>query len=175
MKLTRWGLVPSWAQDTSIGNRMINARAETLDQKPSFKHLLSLRRCAVPANGFYEWRREGNRKVPMHIRRRDRQPFTFAGLWDVWRQPEGGELYTFTIITTEANSLPRSIHHRMPVIMDNLVASQWLDPVFTTTKTLYFLLRPCPSEWIEAHEVSTLVNNPANNSVDCIRPVQDDE
>jgi putative SOS response-associated peptidase YedK len=171
MKLMRWGLVPSWAQDPSIGNRMINARAETLAEKPSFKGLLSSQRCLVPANGFYEWRREGKRKIPMHIVRRDRQPFAFAGLWDMWREPEGSELFTFTIITTQANALLRPIHVRMPLIMDDLAGAQWLDPVFTTSRTLSFLLQPCPSEWIEAHEVSTLVNNPANDSAECIQAV----
>jgi putative SOS response-associated peptidase YedK len=153
----RWGLVPSWVKDPSIGNRMINARAETLAEKLSFKRLLGSRRCLVPANGFYEWRREGKRKIPMHIVRKDRQPFTFAGLWDKRRELERGELYSFTIITTEANALLRPIHDRMPVIMDDLAAAQWLDPVFTTSKTLSVLLQPYPSEWIEAYEVSTLL------------------
>jgi putative SOS response-associated peptidase YedK len=146
LKLMRWGLVPSWAKDRPIGNRMINARAETLAEKPSFKQLLSSRRCLVPANGFYEWRREGQRKIPMHVVRKDRQPFAFAALWDMWREPEGGELFTFTIITTQANALLRPIHERMPVIMDDLAGAQWLDPVFTTSRTLSFLLQPCPSE-----------------------------
>jgi putative SOS response-associated peptidase YedK len=115
VKLMRWGLVPSWAPDPSIGNRMINARCETLTEKPSFKQLLGTHRCLVLADGFYEWRREGKGKAPMRIVMKDRQPFTFAGLWDVWRgDPEAGELYTFTIITTHANSLLRPIHHRMP-------------------------------------------------------------
>ena len=170
VKLMRWGLVPSWAEDPSIGNRMINARCETLAEKPSFKHLLSSRRCLIPANGFFEWRREGKRKVPMRVTRKDREPFLFAGLWDVWRQPEGGELFTFTIITTEANSLLRPIHNRMPVILNNLAAAQWLDPVFTTAKTLEILSQTLPAESMEAYEVSLLVNDPRNDSPACIEP-----
>ena len=115
VKLMRWGLVPSWSQDSAIGNRLINARCETLTEKPSFKQLLGTRRCLIPAYGFYEWRREGKSKVPLRIVMKDRQLFTFAGLWDVWRgDPEAGELYTFTIITTDANALLRPIHNRMP-------------------------------------------------------------
>jgi putative SOS response-associated peptidase YedK len=115
----RWGLVPSWAQDPSIGQRMINARAETLLEKPSFKQLVATRRCLVPADGFYEWRREGNRKVPMWFYLKDRKPFAFPGLWDSWLDRDTGtQLYTFTIITTRANALVRRIHDRMPVIYD---------------------------------------------------------
>ena len=149
---------------------MINARAETLAEKPSFKHLLGSRRCLVPAGGFYEWRAEGKRKVPMRVTRKDKKPLLFAGLWDAWREPEGGELFTFTIVTTEANSLLRHIHNRMPVILDNLVAAQWLDPVFTTTKTLEILLQPFPSQLMEAYEVSLLVNDPRNDSPARIEP-----
>jgi putative SOS response-associated peptidase YedK len=170
VKLMRWGLVPSWSQDPSIGNRMINARCETLDQKPSFKHLLGSRRCLVPADGFYEWRREGKGKVPMRVRLKGQRPFTFAGLWDVWRDPDGEELYSFTIITTDANKLLRPIHNRMPVILEDLAAKQWLDPVFTSLRTLSFLLHPFPSELMEAYEVSRLVNDPKNDSPACIEP-----
>jgi putative SOS response-associated peptidase YedK len=117
---------------------MINARCETLAEKPSFKQLLGTRRCLIPAYGFYEWRREGKSKVPLRIVMKDRQLFTFAGLWDVWRgDPEFGELYTFTIITTDANTLLRPIHHRMPVIIDSLGPTTWLDPVVSNPGTLY--------------------------------------
>ena len=141
MKLMRWGLVPSWAPDPSIGNRMINARCETLTEKPSFKQLLGTHRCLVPADGFYEWRREGKGKVPMRIVMKDRQLFNFAGLWDVWRgDPEGGELYTFTIITTNANALLRPIHNRMPVIVDSLATNHWLHPGDISSSMLSILL-----------------------------------
>jgi putative SOS response-associated peptidase YedK len=117
-KMMKWGLVPSWAPDPSIGNRMINARAETLLDKPSFKRLAQSRRCVVPADGFYEWRREGKRKVPVWIHRKDRKPFAFAGLWDTWRDLSDGEfLHTLTIITTDPNNLIKLIHNRMPVIL----------------------------------------------------------
>jgi putative SOS response-associated peptidase YedK len=171
MKLMRWGLVPSWAPDSSIGNRMINARCETLTEKTSFKQLLGTHRCLIPADGFYEWRREGKGKVPMRIVMKDRQLFTFAGLWDVWRgDPEGGELYTFTIITTTANALLRPIHNRMPVIIDRLATNHWLDPAVSHPGTLSILLQPLPSELMDAYEVSRLVNDPRNDSPACITP-----
>jgi putative SOS response-associated peptidase YedK len=150
---------------------MINARCETLTEKPSFKQLLGTHRCLIPADGFYEWRREGNGKVPMRIVMKDRQLFTFAGLWDVWRgDPEVGELYTFTIITTNANALLRPIHNRMPVIIDRLGAATWLDPVVSHPGTLSILLQPLPSELMDAYEVSRLVNDPRNDSAACIAP-----
>ena len=170
-KLMRWGLVPSWSPDPSIGNRMINARSETLTEKPSFKQLLGTHRCLIPADGFYEWRRDGKGKVPMRIVMKDRQLFTFAGLWDVWRgDPEGGDLYTFTIITTNANALLRPIHNRMPVIIDRLAATHWLDPAVSHPGTLSILLQPLPSELMAAYEVSRLVNDPRNDSAACIAP-----
>ncbi len=131
IKPMRWGLVPSWAQDPSVGQRMINARSETLLEKPSFKQLVARRRCLVPADGFYEWRREGNHKVPMWIHLKSREPFTFAGLWDCWLDRDSGsQLHTFTIITTRANALLRSIHDRMPVIYDKEMGRQWLEESF---------------------------------------------
>jgi len=171
VKLMRWGLVPSWSPDPSIGNRMINARSETLTEKPSFKQLLGTHRCLIPADGFYEWRRDGKGKVPMRIVMKDRQLFTFAGLWDVWRgDPEDGELYTFTIITTNANALLRPIHNRMPVIIDRLATNHWLDPGDISSSTLSILLQPFPSELMDAYEVSRLVNDPRNDSPACITP-----
>jgi putative SOS response-associated peptidase YedK len=169
----RWGLVPSWAQDPSIGQRMINARAETLLEKPSFKQLVPTRRCLVPADGFYEWRREGNRRVPMWIHLKKREPFAFAGLWDSWLDRDAGsQLYTFTIITTRANALLRRIHDRMPVIYDRGMGQQWLDgPFGAQSMDLDLVLQPLPSEGMEAHEVSTLVNSPQNDTAECIQPV----
>jgi putative SOS response-associated peptidase YedK len=165
-----WGLVPSWAKDPSIGQRMINARAETLAEKPSFKRLIRTRRCLVPADGFYEWRKEGKRKVPVWVHLKNKEPFGFAGLWDLWKQPEGAELYSFTIITTEANELLRNIHDRIPVMLDKLGGERWLDPNFTSFSTLSFLLRSFPSEQMEAHDVSMLVNSPTNDTEECIEP-----
>jgi len=173
LRSMHWGLVPSWSQDPSMGQRMINARSETLLEKPSFKQLVSMRRCLVPADGFYEWRREGNHKVPMWIHLKKREPFAFAGLWDCWRDPAGDkELYSFTIITTEANALLRPIHNRMPVIYDKEMGRQWLEESFGgQPMILAAVLRPWPSASMEAHEVSTLVNSPENDTAECIQPV----
>jgi putative SOS response-associated peptidase YedK len=145
----------------------------TLLEKPSFKNLVPTRRCLVPADGFYEWHREGKQKVPMWIHLKSREPFAFAGLWDCWLDPAGGnELYSFTIITTDANTLLRSIHNRMPVIYDREMGQQWLDGPFSASyKFLLAVLQPLPSELMEAHEVSTLVNSPENDTAACIQPV----
>jgi putative SOS response-associated peptidase YedK len=152
---------------------MINARAESLLEKPSFKQLVTRRRCLVPADGFYEWRREGKRKVPMWIHLKNREPFAFAGLWDFWRDPAGDkELYSFTIITTEPNALLRPIHNRMPVIYDREMGRQWLEHSFgDRSMTLTAMMQPLPSERMEAQDVSTLVNSPENDSAECIEPV----
>ena len=172
-KLMKWGLVPSWAPDPSIGNRMINARAETLLEKPSFRNLVSQRRCLIPADGFYEWRREGNRKVPVWIHLKKKEPFAFAGLWDAWRNVEFGDvLNTFTIITTDPNTLLRPIHNRMPVIYDEAMGRHWLEHSFGSwSMGLAAALRPWPAEYMEAHDVSPLVNSPENDSPDCIKPL----
>lgn len=171
LRLMQWGLVPSWAEDPSIGNRMINARAETLAEKPSFKRLIGKRRCLVLADGFYEWRRYGRRKVPTRIVMKDRKPFAFAGLWDLWKRAEGGELYSFTIITTEANELLRPIHDRMPVILDKPCGKKWLDPQLTDPKLVTSLLQPFPSDPMETYEVSLIVNSPSNDRPECIEEV----
>ena len=174
LKPMRWGLVPSWAQDSSVGQHMINARSEALLEKPSFKQLIATRRCLVPADGFYEWRREGNRKVPMWIYLKDdRKPFAFPGLWDCWLDRDtGNALYSFTIITTRANTLVRRIHDRMPVIYDAAMGRQWLEgPFGGRSMALDLVLQPLPSERMGAHEVSTLVNSPENDSAECIQPV----
>jgi putative SOS response-associated peptidase YedK len=174
LKMMRWGLVPSWAPDQSIANRMINARAETVTEKPSFRRLLESRRCLIPANGFYEWRREGTGKVPVWFYIKKKEPFAFAGLWDLWRDVEGEMLHTFTIITTSPNALLRRIHTRMPVIFDPLQAKQWLDPRLSTCPAdIAAVLAPFPSELMESHDVSPLVNKPEVDSSDCINPISD--
>jgi putative SOS response-associated peptidase YedK len=152
---------------------MINARSETLLERPSFKQLVATRRCLVPADGFYEWRREGNRKVPMWITLKSREPFAFPGLWDCWIDRDSGtQLYTFTIITTRANALVRRIHERMPVIYDAAMGRQWLDgPFGARAMALDLVLQPLPSDRMEAHEVSALVNSPENDSAACIQAV----
>lgn len=165
----RWGLVPSWAKDPSIGNRMINARSETAHEKPSFRAPFRRSRCLVPADGFFEWRREGSGKVPFWIHMEDRAPFTMAGLWDRWRDPEGGERATFTILTTEPNELLRPIHDRMPVIVAPGDRRRWLDPG-AGVPALRELLGPHPAEPMAVREVSTRVNSPRNDDPSCIEP-----
>lgn len=166
----RWGLVPSWAKDAAIGNKMINARAETLAEKPSFRNLIGRKRCALVADGFYEWRSEGNAKTPYYIRLKSQEPFAFAGLYDIWQSPENETLTTCTLITTAANELMEPIHHRMPVIFSKSEVGAWLDAGETDKAQLLTLLRPYPSAAMEAYAVSRLVNAPQNNSPNCIRP-----
>src|SRR6266481_3119777 len=153
-RLMHWGLIPNWAKDPTIGNRMINARAESLPEKPAFKHLVGSRRCIIPADGFYEWRKEGKRKVPMWIYLKSRVPFGMAGLWDVWRKPDGAKVESFTIITTEPNGLIQPIHNRMPVILRGEEEGQWLDSSRTAFSKARSLLKPYPEELMDAHDVS---------------------
>ncbi len=164
--LLRWGLVPFWAKEPLIGNRMINARAETIAEKPAYKNAFAKRRCLVLADGFYEWQRVGGRKVPMWIHRTDGRPFAFAGIWERWRG-EDEALETCAIITTGPNALMRSIHDRMPVILSREERERWLD-LGAEPGELRALLCPCAAGDFTAHAVSTLVNSPANNRPECI-------
>jgi putative SOS response-associated peptidase YedK len=141
-RFMQWGLIPSWAKDPTIGNQTINARAESLTEKPAFKHLVGSRRCIIPADGFYEWRKEGKRKVPMWVYLKTKEPFGLAGLWDVWRKPDGKKVESFTIITTEPNELVRPIHNRMPVILQPEDEEQWLDASRTTFAKARLVLKP---------------------------------
>lgn len=170
-ELMRWGLVPSWAKDPKIGNRMINARSETLTEKPSFRTAFKRRRCLIPADGFYEWKREGKAKKPMLITANPGGLFAFAGLWETWKQPDGSWLLTCAIITTSANEFMKSIHDRMPVILPRESEASWLDPEEQDTAMLSELLLPYDSDRMEAYEVSTLVNSPRNNFPEVIEPV----
>ncbi len=167
--LMRWGLIPSWADDASIGNKLINARGETIAEKPSFRTSFSRRRCLVPADGFYEWQKAGKGKTPVWIHRKDREPFVFAGLWDRWQPPKGEKLCSFTIITTSANEKLRPVHDRMPVILSDDDAVKWLNPR-SDTRELQELLRPYPEDELEFFEVSKLVNSPQHDGPDCIEP-----
>ena len=169
LRLFRWGLIPSWAKDAAIGNKMINARAETVAEKPSFKRPLQRSRCLVLADGFYEWRKEagGAGKTPMRIVLKSREPFAMAGLWDTWKAPDGKNVESFTVITTAANGVMRPIHERMPVILKKEDEDLWLD-VKAGTEAVTKLLAPCPDEDIEAYEVSRLVNSPANDTKGCV-------
>ena len=165
----RWGLIPSWAKDPAIGDRMINARAETVATKPAFRVALRKRRCLIPADGFYEWQQVGRRKQAVYITLKSREPFSFAGLWEAWTAPDGEEIKTCTIITTEANDLLKPIHDRMPVILTREAERVWLDPAIQDPTQLLPLLVPYPAEEMEAYSVSQRVNNPAHDSPDCIQ------
>jgi putative SOS response-associated peptidase YedK len=163
-------LVPGWAKDPAVGNRLINARAETAAVKPAFRAALRRRRCLVVADGFYEWQPQGKRKQPYYIRLRQGRPFGFAGLWEVWEGPEHARLESCTLLTTAANDLVRPIHDRMPVIIAPADYQPWLDAAVDDTQQLLPLLRPYPGEEMTAYAVGPLVNNPGNDDPRCIEP-----
>jgi putative SOS response-associated peptidase YedK len=167
----RWGLIPSWAKEASVGARMINARAETLAEKSSFRRALQKRRCLVLADGFYEWKSAGKSKTPFYLALRTREPFGMAGLWETWKAPSGEWVHSCTIITTTSNTLIEPIHNRMPVILSRETENAWLDQDIGDPGFLMELLGPYPSEEMEAYQVSTLVNSPANETSECIAPV----
>lgn len=167
----KWGLIPSWAKDPIIGNRMINARAETISEKPSFKTALKKRRCLILSDGFYEWNKTGEDKIPTYIFLNNHKPFAFAGLWDNWKSPEGKIIYTCTIITTTPNELMAPIHNRMPVILQKQFIDFWLDSSYQKETELINILKPYPSDEMDAHEVSKLVNSPKNDNPGCIARV----
>lgn len=159
----RWGFLPSWVKDPDAGNQMINARSETVAEKPSFRKAFKNQRCLIVADGFYEWMKEGKKKVPVFIRLKSRKPFGLAGLYNLWTSPEGEETCTCTIITTEANEVLSSIHHRMPVILPRYRHDPWLDPKNQDTEKLLSLLQPYESGEMEFYTVSSKVNSPSFN------------
>jgi len=167
--LYRWGLIPNWAKEPKVGNQMINARAETLLQKPSFRDSFKRRRCLVLTDGFYEWKQTSNQKIPYRISIRDNNLFAFAGIWDVWRTLGGETLRSFSIITTEPNQAVRSLHNRMPVILKKDNEHRWLQDI--DTQEAQSMLEPYPLDDLKVYPISTLVNNPRNNSEDVIRPL----
>lgn len=169
--LLRWGLVPFWAKDPGIGARMINARSETVAEKPAFRAAFRRRRCLVPADGFYEWRRLERGKQPFYVRLRDERPFAFAGLWERWEGPDETAIDSCTLLTTEPNDLIRPVHSRMPVILSPKDYDLWLDPGVQKAELLQPLLRPYPSEGMLAYPISTWVNKPKNDSPRCIEPL----
>jgi putative SOS response-associated peptidase YedK len=164
-----WGLVPRWAKDPTIGNRMINARAETLHEKPAFRDAYRYRRCIIPANGFYEWQKAGAAKRPYFVRARDDLPLGLAGLWATWHSPDGSELQTCTIITTDANATVRPLHERMAVILPPDAYEAWLEPT-ASPQALAALLRPAPDDLLIAYPVGTRVNSPNNDDPSLIAP-----
>ena len=165
-----WGLVPSWARDPKMGARMINARAETLHEKPSFRAAFRLRRCLILADGFYEWQRLESGKQPHFIGMQDGRPFAFAGLWEHWEHPGLPPIDSCTIITTEPNELLAPIHNRMPVILDESAYDEWMDPDARNVKQLSALLQPFPATRMTAYPISKLVNSPSNDGPECIVP-----
>jgi putative SOS response-associated peptidase YedK len=170
--LMRWGLVPHWATDPAIGARMINARGETAAEKPAFKESLEHRRCLVPADGFYEWVRNGKSKQPYCFEMVERQPFAFAGLWDRWRAPDGTTLETCTILTTTPNQLLADVHNRMPVILPPEYYDLWLDPGFRDVAVTAEMLKPFEAELMRRYPVSARVNNVANDDPRCSEPIE---
>ncbi len=167
----RWGLIPFWAKDPAIGSRMINARAETLAEKPSFKHALRRRRCLILADGFYEWQKTPHGKQPVFIHLKDRRPFAFAGLWERWLAPDGSDVHSCTIITTQPNNLLKPVHNRMPVILPDDAHTDWLAMGEQSAQTLLPLLQPFPADEMAFYSVATLVNSPANDSPECLNPI----
>ena len=173
LTLTRWGLIPFWAQDPSIGNRLINARAETLSSKPSFREPFRKRRCLIFADGFYEWSSGGRTKTPFFVRMKNKEPFAMAGLWDSWISKDTSEeIRSSIIITTEPNTLVEKIHNRMPVIVPPEQYASWLKSVPVSESDLMASLRPYPAQKMETYEISRRVNNPMNDSPACISPAQ---
>lgn len=168
----KWGLVPRWAKDPAVGNRLINARSETVTEKPSFREAFKRRRCLVPMEGFYEWARRGDRKRPFYFHMRDGEPFAVAGLWEVW-ESNGEPLETCTLLTTEANELLAPYHDRMPVIVRPEDYDLWLDSETRGTEILLPLLRPYPREGMTTYAVSPMVNSPSNDSPRCVEPARE--
>jgi putative SOS response-associated peptidase YedK len=170
----RWGLIPWWAEDPSVGARAINARRETLATKPSFRGPFRQRRCAILADGFYEWRElePGKGKVPHYIRLASGEPFTFAGLWDQWRSPEGEVVESCTIVTSPPNELVARVHDRMPVILTREARESWLDRGRRDEKDLMRLLQPYDADAMEMFPVSRHVNSPANDDAACLEPAE---
>ncbi|WP_447971616.1 SOS response-associated peptidase [Nitrospira sp. M1] len=167
--MLKWGLIPFWAEDPSLGQKLINARGETVAEKPSFRKSFQSRRCLVLADGFYEWKQEGTAKQPYYIRFKDHRPFVFAGLWERWAKIES-PIQSCTIITTTPNVLMQPLYRRMPVILNTHDCHVWLDSTIQNPALLHPLLQPMDSEEMEAYPVSPLVNNPRNDVPACIAP-----
>ncbi len=171
LALLRWGLIPSWSKDPAIGNRLINARAETVREKPSFRIAFRRHRCLIPTNGFYEWQRQERGKQPYFVRMRDERIFAFAGLWDRWESSDKDVIETCTILTTAANAVLAPIHDRMPVILPQAEYARWLDPALKDPDSLSPLLVPFPPEEMLAIPVSPRVNAPSTDDEKCIAPL----
>lgn len=168
----RWGLIPAWAKDMEIGSRLINARAETITEKPSFRSAFARRRCVLLADGFYEWQRSPDKKAPaapFFFFRKGHKPFGFAGLWETWRNSTGEEIHSCTILTTEANETVRPVHQRMPVMLDETNLWNWILPA--EPQVHLAMLQPYPVEKMESYPVSKIVNDPARDVPECAAPI----
>ena len=170
----RFGLIPSWAKDEKSGFKTVNARAETVAEKPSFRSAFRRRRCLVLADGWYEWQQEPGtrRKIPYHLHLSGRRQFVFGGIWETWQRGDADPLHSFSIITTEPNDTVARVHDRQPLIIPPEAYDRWLDPGLQKPEEIATMIRQYPGEGIEFHPVSTLVNKPANDSEECIRPVE---
>jgi len=169
LRLMRWGLIPHWAGARQAARPLVNARAETLTEKPSFRDALAKRRCIVPASGFYEWKKAGRERLPCYITRRDGEPMAFAGLWERWDSPNG-LVETCAIVTVPANHVIEPLHDRMPALLGHDNEAAWLDVGGTDADTAHELLRPCPDDWIQMHPVSPRMNRQIVNDPECIVP-----
>ena len=172
LSLIRWGLIPSWAKDTSGAAQMINARSETAATKPAFRDALKSRRCLIPADGFYEWLRDGKIKQPFCFEVNDGELFAFAGLWDRWKDPSGKAVETCSILTTTPNAVTAAVHDRMPVILDPDGYDLWLDPGMRDVTAASELLKPCEARLMRCYPVSTRINHVANDDERCFAPVE---
>jgi putative SOS response-associated peptidase YedK len=172
LSLMRWGLIPSWAKDTSGAARMINARSETAQTLPAFRDSMKLRRCLVPADGFYEWQRRGSAKQPFCFEVGDGELFAFAGLWERWRDPNGQWLKTCSILTTTPNAVTSAIHNRMPVILEQDSYDRWLDPGMQNFAAISELLKPCDPQFMRCYPVGSRVNHVGNDDAVCSQTVE---
>ena len=174
VKMMKWGLIPNWATDASIGSKLINARAETLLEKPSFKNLVSNQRCIVLSDGYFEWKRSNSRAIPYYVYNPNNKILPMAGLWDFWKNNSGKNIFSYTIITTQTNSNLKDIHHRMPVILDLKQIDPWLKVHNISVADTMSLLVPFQND-LHFHQVSTIVNSPRNNRIGCIRPIENSD
>jgi putative SOS response-associated peptidase YedK len=172
LSLMRWGLVPSWAKDSSVAAMMINARSETASTKPAFRDALKSRRCLIPADAFYEWQKTGKAKQPYCFEVDEGELFAFEGIWDRWKDPSGNALETCSILTTSPNAVTSPVHDRMPVILDPDSYDLWLDPGMKDVSAVSELLKPCDARLMRCYPISTRINHVANDDEECSAPVE---
>ncbi len=171
LRMVKWGLIPYWTKDSSIGHKLINARCESVHEKPAFRTAFKLRRCLVPTDGYYDWKKTGKSRQPYLFRMADGSPYAFAGLWEKWKSPEGEITESCTIITTPSNEFVASVHDRMPAILKPEDYGTWLDPNIRDPEVLLKLLTPFPSELMVGTPVSSKVNKATYEGPDCIEPI----